>query len=271
MTYCPRLPKTSRASKNPSSVCRQRPWCLAILVVAWGCGGCARSIVRMDNPLPIDVREYARIFDATVVELRDQGFIINRHDYRFGVITTRPLASPTLLEPWRRQNTTVYQGLESTLNSQRRTVTVTLELVGASTSTDLAPATQPAAPETTVSVNASSATPPSADSTAQVRSYQLRVEVLIERQQHPALHATGSPSAKTLVQPLTAVPRELQDRGITGAYWEPLTRDPYMEQQLIAQIVHRAMTIQAASPALPARTDMVNAKGESGDRDLLTR
>ena len=213
-----------RSLGHPATLSQRRPvltcW-LPAIVLACAVAGCTRPIVRMDNPLPIDSREYSRIFAATVVELRHQGFIINRHDYRFGVITTRPQPSPTLMEPWQRQNTTAYQGLESTLNSQRRTVTVTLE------------------PAEIVTGKAAAAT-----ETTEGQAYRLRVEVLIERQQHPALQATGSPSARTLVRPLTAVPRELQDRGITGPYWEPLKRDPYMEQQLIARIVHRAMVME---------------------------
>ena len=188
--------KSFRALVNFVSMRRYQPLLLLLLAFALNCGGCGRSIVRMDNPLPIDAREYARIFDAAVIELRDQGFIINRHDYRFGVITTRPLAAPTLLEPWQRQNTTAYQGLESTLNSQRRTVTVTLELADTATSTDLRPATQPAVPGPAEVANTSAIISPLTASAVAGPAYQLRVEVLIERQQHPALQATGSPSGQ---------------------------------------------------------------------------
>jgi hypothetical protein len=208
---------------------------LAAVLVLGALGGCARAIVEGPNAVPVAARDYAGLFQASILVLRDEGFIINRQDFRFGIMNTRPLASPTAYEPWQRQNTTAYQAWESTFNYERRTVTVTLEPagspVGESASTS---ATQPAqAPLATAA-----APPP---------SYILRVEVLIERQQNPTQQMTGSSSGHAVVADLSATPADLAERGITDKYWLPITRDPYMERQLVAEILRRAA--EAPPPA----------------------
>ena len=95
----------------------------AVLALALASGGCSRTLVKAQNPIEIGAGSYARVFAAAGLTLRDEGFVLNRQDYRSGVITTRPMLSGTLLEPWEQTNSTMYQAWESTLDAERRTVT----------------------------------------------------------------------------------------------------------------------------------------------------
>ncbi len=81
---------------------------------------CAPKQVLVDDPFEVDATDYGRVFDATVRVLRAYGFHVDRHDYRFGVITTRPLSAPSVLEPWHRTHTSESLGSQSTLNHLRR-------------------------------------------------------------------------------------------------------------------------------------------------------
>jgi len=174
--------------------------------------GCAPKIQPVDNPLEIDRQEYARLFDATVLVLRDYGFRVARQDYRFGVITTEPMRAPTILEPWQTINTTVDQAFASTVNDQRRRVTISLVPAEADPPTTGAP------------------TP-----------YELHAEVIVERLMVPTARLTGSTAGRRIVHQLSSVPVEWQQRGIRATYWRTIGRDPYLEQRLLAGIVRRSL------------------------------
>ena len=212
----------------------------ALLAVALLAGGCSRPLGKAPDPIEIDGRDYARVFAAAPLVLRDEGFVLNRQDYRLGVVTTRPMLSPTLLEPWEHQNSTMYQAWESTLNAQRRTVTVTLEPLG-----DL-----PTARE----IGAGPSTAPGPRGPRP--EYHLRVEVLVERQECPERQMTGS--TVNLNAALTGLPESYTDRAITTSYWMPLGHDGYMEQQLVDAIIRRAA---AAEPGPKAGAEGAPARG----------
>jgi len=208
----------------------------AILALALASGGCSRTLVKAQDPIEIGAGSYARVFAAAGLTLRDEGFVLNRQDYRFGVITTRPMLSGTLLEPWEQTNSTMYQAWESTLNAERRTVTVTLDPLGA------VPTTQPGSP----------------GGSGGGLDYRLRVEELIERQEAPERQMTGSTVRITAA--LSGLPESYTDRAITNSYWMPFTHDPYLEQQLVGAILRRATALDAAggpgaapgTPGIPA-------------------
>lgn len=177
--------------------------------------GCSRAIVQSENPAPIDADQYRACFDEAVWVLRDNGFVIDRKDYRFGTITTRPLGSPNLFEPWHAQNTTADQAIESTLSSEQRTVSVTITEMPA---TDLT-------------------------SQAGKTGYTIEVNVTLQRQQAPTRRLAGS-AQRNVFSNLAAPPRELADKGISGTYWEPVGRDPYLEARLMKQIIERTQGAQ---------------------------
>jgi hypothetical protein len=211
---------------------------VALTLALAALSGCARPIEQVANPLPVAAGAYARLFQTSISVLRDEGFVINRQDYRFGVVNTRPKPSPTAFEPWLGQNTTAYQAWESTFSYERRTVTVTLEPVGPETA-----AGNPVREPEAASRPSASATPPDTRPAELARpGYLLRVEVLMERQQNPTQQMTGSTAGGAVVADLSATPVDLTDRGIVGAFWRPLGRDPYLERQILAEIIRRATT-----------------------------
>lgn len=179
------------------------------VLLAAGLTACAAPELTTPNPFQIDDREYARVFDASILVLRDYGFRVDRKDYRFGVITTMPLDSPTILEPWRGLNSTADQASEATLNSDRRIVRVNLE----------------------------------PDPTGQP-DYLLRVEVTVERRQQPQRRLTGSTDGYRLLGSLSRTPGEWSQRGIGSTYWTPISRDPYLEERLLAAIVRRSLQLR---------------------------
>jgi len=173
--------------------------------------GCSRPIVQADNPSALQAEAYPQAFKATIDVLRDHGFIIDRRDYRFGEITTEPLGSPNLFEVWRPQNTTGEQAVESTLASEQRRVHVRFARQGEDGGRGQAEGDA---------------------------GYMLEVEVVLERLQVPTRRMAGS-ARRNVFSNLAAPPRELIDKGVTGNYWEPVGRDPYLEARLIREITRR--------------------------------
>ena len=215
--------------------------------------GCSPALHYRPNPTEIDAREYDLMFTAAQDVLRDYGFEVDRRDYRFGAVTGRPLVAPTVLEPWRITNTTAHQTLAATTNPQRRLVTVSLERPESAleTSTVDAPesATAPAEadaragdPESSAArqPEPSASTLPSPATRPTETGYLLRVEVMVEQLEEPGRRLSGSTSGARIYDTLSQVPEELRERGITGAYWQPLGRDPYLEQRLLAAIIRRS-------------------------------
>lgn len=191
-----------------------------LLGLTLGVGGCHRAAKTAVNPLPVDAREYSRLFEASVLELRNLGFVVERQDYRFGQISTRPLTSPTMFEFWKPVNSTMGQAAQSTTNLQRRTVQVFLEPADAARA----------------AVAEGERTGPGTG------PYQLRVEVMIERLQRPDAFVTGASD-----QPLGTLrghPQEWERRGIDERYWLAIERDERLERRLIERIVRRSFKLQ---------------------------
>lgn len=182
---------------------------LLLLLPSLLIAGCSRQVVEADNPAPVAADQYEAYFEAATQVLRDNRYVIDRRDYRFGKITTRPQGSPNVLEVWNPQNTTADQAIESTLASEQRRVSVTF--------TPDNPDTSPAT------------------ASQQPQGYFVEVEVALERRQVPTRRMAGS-ARRNVFSDLSAPPRALAERGITGSYWEPVGRDPYLEARLIQEI-----------------------------------
>ncbi len=139
---------------------------------------------------------------ASAIEvLRDRGFEIERNDYRFGVITTKPKEAPTAAEFWIDDPTTPAQHSADTLNAHQRTVRVRVE--------------------------------------KDKSRYTLTVEVLVERLQRPARYLTHSATGQLSAE-YAATPTHLSDRGLDGPYAQMLTRDPHLERRLTDAIRQHA-------------------------------
>ena len=189
-----------------------------------GLGGCAAAHRTSGNVIEIDSSEYSRVFRSAVHVLRDQGFTIDREDFRYGMITTRAVGSPTIVEPWRQGNHTTAHAIDSTLNNQRRRVAIAM-----------VPISPPADPtmDLTEATN---------------DNYTLRVDVQIERQQVPARQMTQSTAGRRVFKTLWSNPGELKGRGIADTYWEPIGRDIVLERHLLAAIIRKSMLL-SDSPA----------------------
>lgn len=72
---------------------------------------------------------YDNIWQQTMLLVARTGFIIDRKDYRQGVITTRSLPSAQFVEFWKPQQTNFNNAMENTINSQRRYLRVTINTV----------------------------------------------------------------------------------------------------------------------------------------------
>lgn len=228
----------------------------AVVVIVLGClalGGCARNVVATPNPLDIDPAEYDRLYRAAQAVLRDHGFGLDRQDYRFGRITTQPLDAPTIAEPWRRTNTTARQALIATVNHYRRIATIAFVPVGEPVAEPVAAAPTPVAESnalvqiTVDDESAAAATPAegeAVESLPAAPAYLMHVEVYLEQLQAPTHRLSGSTDPPHVISALGATPTELRERGIQGAYWQPMGRDPYLEQRLMREIVRRSITIR---------------------------
>ena len=169
-------------------------------------------------PVAIAADQYKDTFAAAVETLRRSGFRIDRSDYRFGVVTTRPEGSPTLLEPWLTGNTTHHTRVLSTLNDVRRTITVTF---------DPDPATQEP-------VNPLAPHPLSrADTAARLMS----VTVQLETRDAPGRRLDGRTDGRVFSDPAPARPTAA-DNAPTAA-WKAIGRDPGLESVLQQRILAR--------------------------------
>lgn len=203
---------------------------LGLAIVFMGGVGCAnRSAERIATDraatldaenAPSDIRispeRYAEAFDASAAVLRDAGFEVDRRDFRFGRMTSKPKGSPTVLEFWKPDNRRADLALRSTLGDLRRTVAVSFTPDGVDAAVWIA------------AVQNNQVTP----------TYPLRVEVLLERLQVPARRMNGSTRSAVFAD-LTEVPAELQGRGISGSYWRPIGRDTELEARLQRAIFDR--------------------------------
>ena len=94
-------------------------------------GGCASSETLeqpvVNNPFNISELEYKRIYGAARKVLEGNKYQLDVQDYRYGTITTKPQASPTIVEPWYAGiNSTMEQAEASTIDEIQRVVTVRL-------------------------------------------------------------------------------------------------------------------------------------------------
>lgn len=202
--------------------------------------GCRGPAALAPNPFEIDAREYDRVYDASVQVLRDYGFTVDRQDYRFGRVTTGPLGSPTLLEPWKRDNSTLGQAAASTVGDLQRKVTVFIDPVIAMDATPARAAGEEVAEDAEIAASAGASASP-ADG-GEAGAYLLRVEVLIERREVPTRRLTGTAS-RNVFSSLRDTPVEWQKRGIEANYWLPVSRDPQLEQRLLREIVSRSLSL----------------------------
>lgn len=72
---------------------------------------------------------YQHIWQEATGLLTHLGYVLDRQDYRMGVITTRERIAAQVAEPWRRDQTNASTALENTVNYQRRKIRLTIRVV----------------------------------------------------------------------------------------------------------------------------------------------
>lgn len=70
----------------------------------------------------VSADRFQPLWDACRAEVRRRFFPVDREDYRDGLLSTEPVVSKQLFEPWRADAVTLHDQLESTLATIRRTV-----------------------------------------------------------------------------------------------------------------------------------------------------
>ena len=207
-----------------------RPLALLLILsclLSIGCSSGPGHADAEDQSLPalfFPAPRYPDVYDASIEVLRSHGFEIERSDFRFGVITTKPKESPTAFEFWLDDATTAEQARSDTINAQQRVVSIRVtpfEDTVSGTDADADADAEAEAEEDTLP-----ATP----------TYQLVVEVLVERLQKPDRYLTHSATGR-LSASYGATPTHLRERGIDGAYALPMDRDTHMERRLTQAIL----------------------------------
>ncbi len=193
-------------------------WVLACFAVV----GCTAKIKQVDNPIPVAPAEYDRLYDASIQILRDQKFLIDQQDRRFGLITTRPRIASSVLEPWERDHSQPGQLVRSTLNYQRRIVQVHIE------------------PRSVAEIEAGADSQVTLADTQPSDQYWLRVVVRMQRRQTPQRQPSSAAITRLTFTRGRTAPRLLTETGPRQSFWRDVGRDELMEKRLVAEILRRA-------------------------------
>lgn len=173
---------------------------------------------------------YPRYYAAVTESLRDHGFEIERSDYRFGAITTKPKEAPTFFEFWIDDATTAGQARSDTLNAQQRTVKIRVRPMKEFFDSEEFGLTD----------------------LDQSKQYGLLVQVFVERTQKPARFLTHSARGRLSAE-YTVVPTHLINRGIDGTYAQSMDRDIELEERIESAIL--AIVSEAKDPSAEQPTE----------------
>lgn len=197
--------------------------------------GCASSQPKPTPRLEVSASNYDAAFDSVLETLRSERFILDRVDRRLGIIIAKPRTSASAMEPWKGDNATVSQALESTIHYQRRVIRIDFEAFGQGTG-GAAPAIEPTDGRTTALNQITPSNPPIFEAANHPGTLTVTVKAFIERGHRPGMQ----------IQPLALRMRNittdpaLRERDIPSQFWEPIDRDPYMETELATLIARSA-------------------------------
>ncbi len=194
---------------------------LALLASFLVLGGCADPVPEV---LTFSGEQYPAVREQVVYAMRSEGFAVDRNDPRLGVFTSDPRPASTLLELFKLDNSNLAQAWESTVNQQRRRVRIVVEPAEPQNG----PGPEQAAQMTQVTLN-----PPPPTFVDPQGLLNLRVLVFVDRaaQPHWRVETTTRRLSSRALEP------ELMERGMQPVYWQPISRDPAMEQRLMRRIL----------------------------------
>lgn len=144
--------------------------------------------------------DFDLLWQAAERTARNRLFQIDRTDYRNGILTTRPLVSQQLFEPW-RSDTPLQGQAQSTLGTVRRTIRFEIER-------------------------------------AEDGTYTLLPKVLVERQSIPQQRITNAAHYRAAVMAAPGQVSDEGAR-LPGQYWYAIGRDADLERALAAEIQRR--------------------------------
>jgi hypothetical protein len=193
-----------------------RGWLLVLIMSTCACvPGCANrppkeataTATTSPTTLPaaptVTSANFDRLWNACADVARDRQFVIDRQDYRGGVLTTSPLISAQFFEPWRRDALTGDAVAESSLASIRRTIRFDFERRDDGT-------------------------------------FSVVPSVTVERYSAAERRITSAMLYRSAFRKTTATGTRESDRGIAipGRYWYRIGSDPVLEKDL-AEAVRR--------------------------------
>lgn len=148
---------------------------------------------------------YDKVWQEAMLLLNDLGYVVDRRDYRMGVLTSKPLRGGQILEPWRPDHTGPKAALEGTINAQRRFLRLKIDTV-------------PEKPE----------------------FYAIAVQVLVERELNPSgnmalAYNFGSGFGRN---PLTAR-SDLEEARPEPREWNLIGRDVALEKKILDRLFKR--------------------------------
>jgi len=150
--------------------------------------------------------DYDNIWQQATVLLNRTGFLLDRKDYRLGVLTTQPLPSCQLVEVWKPDQTTAKNAIENTMHNQQRKVRLTISPV-----------------------------------MGKPDFYEIAIQVLVERQSNPSeeigglmfLEGSGFGRSQASLRSDYAPP---VDSKKIPAQWYVVGHDPDLEHKLLREL-----------------------------------
>ncbi|HYE60906.1 MAG TPA: hypothetical protein VD997_02825 [Phycisphaerales bacterium] len=181
---------------------------LPLLLAALLLVGCSRPT---SPEFQVGTGRYAAAFDAARETLRDYRFQLERVDAQQGVITTQPKATAGLVSMWDKDQSSLSQEVDDTVNNQSRVVRITFEN--------------------------DAGEPAPVDPAGLLRG---RVEVTVYRRQSPGVRV----SSRAIGMTTTASDPQAAAQGVGGEYNVPVSQDTRLAARLAAEIEKRLLRIK---------------------------
>jgi hypothetical protein len=145
------------------------------------------------------------LWDACEKVARDYGYQLDRLDFRLGLLTTKPMVSKQLLEPWRKDSGTAGDVLDNSMATIRRTIRFEINNDGG--------------------------------------TYRMTPKILVERQSVVERRTTSTEQYRTLFAGPAVSETKLavtsEDLELPKTYWTPIGRDTEMERQVARAVEKR--------------------------------
>ncbi|HRP64239.1 MAG TPA: hypothetical protein PK400_13145 [Phycisphaerales bacterium] len=207
----------------------------AMLWLLVGCAAGPDAVGPAYLTLPPD--QYQAAFEAAIEAARVRGMTGGLRDRRAGIIQTDPKFAPSVLEPWDPAVSTAQRSLESTLAFQRVQARFEFTPVG------LAAMSEHGGAPDTLALGSPLRDLTQADTVK--NGVELRVWVYVEQARRPSVRrSTWSRRETTNMVIIEHGPDGPTQ--VTNS-WTPMSRDEYLERQLLAAVAKAIAPTEAAN------------------------